>query len=254
MTFRAVTPKHPTSANPTRQPRPWVLVGLGLTLVVGGALALSAAATQTSGFGVVPKGAVEAKQELDKVKKERRVEHKGRRLLDELLPTDEVLEVIDWQPSGTPALPPEGRSAIEMLTIDRPLVATVKVRSLTGAFSPDGKWVETIVTADVERVEKNATTLLNLEGGQLVFATPYGELTIGKQKIRSVRADIAKYEIGRSYLVFLMQRGSEWFVSPTNSALVDGAALVPLSPAGSIFSSDKHAVLNEIAAYSLVRK
>src|SRR5688500_19670453 len=89
-------------------------VGVRLIVLLAAALAGSAAIQRSSAFGVLPTKVIEAKQKRET--KTRKGDRKpGRPITEELLPTDEVRQVEEWQPPGVPPRPPQGRSRLQQM-------------------------------------------------------------------------------------------------------------------------------------------
>jgi hypothetical protein len=225
-------------------------VGVGLIVLLGVVVSASAAIQKSSGFGVLPTQVIEAKQ------KTRKVDRKpGRPITEELLPTDEVLQVEEWQPPGVPPRPPQGRSRLQQMTIEASAVFVVTVDSVTGTLSLEGDWIDSSVVAAVSQVLKNSDPPAQ-SGHLLTFGATGGEIAIGSQKIRATLKDNHPFEPGRSYLVFLREEGKQLWAYSAEVALIDGTELVPLSPEGRFKfpSNDKDAVLDEIIKHVPARK
>ena len=226
-------------------------VGVPLIVLLGAVLATSGSVQKSSGsgFGIVPTQAIEAKQKLET--KTRKVDRqRGRPITDVLQPTDEVVEIVEWQPAGVPPLPPQGRTQLQQMTFEASAVFVVTVDSVTGTVSPEGDWIESSVVAAVSEVLKNSEPP-SQPGHLLTFGATGGEIAIGSQKIRASLPESVPFKTGRSYLVFLPERGNELWVYPAEAAVIEGTKLVPLSPEGqrNFLYGDKHHVLKQIAAF-----
>lgn len=221
----------------SKPPRNFLLVCLALLLasIANGAsgLARSSNSQTRSGFGVRPT-IPPSQQGEKKVRREPagQSQHSAKRLLDELRPDDEVLEVIDWQPAPSLEPPPPGETPLSMLAKESEVVALVTVVGTSGRMRPDGRWIRTQVNARIDQLLKPSTSLESRDA--IEFLTPGGAVnfkgTSGKeQEVRTVRQGDRAFVVGRSYLIFALRIGSTWMVARQNAAEVNGDRLTPLS-------------------------
>jgi hypothetical protein len=145
---------------------------------------------------------------LRQVESVRRVaRERGRRLETLLRPTDDVLEVIDEQPYGTPPPPPppgypgHGKPELQRQVEGAPLVALVHVERLEGAPTEGGDWVRTTAHCTISHLYKAIQELRAGEGG-IRLTTLGGEVHIGRQRIRARHHSASALAIGADYLVF----------------------------------------------------
>ena len=147
-------------------------------------------------------------------------------ILSLLAPDDVVLTVIESTLVGaTPGLPP-GTELIELMTKSSQYVALVTVSSLNARLSGDAKWVEThVVMRPVEVFKPIGATGDAAVNGMIRG----GELTVGPQTVRALRAGSSPLRTGQTYLIFVeTQSGNFMRLNPINVFSVDGSVLTPL--------------------------
>lgn len=134
---------------------------------------------------------------------------RGRRLETLLRPPDDVLEVIDEQPYGTPPPPPppgypdHGKPELQRQVEDAPLIALVRVERLEGALTRSGDWVQTTAHCTTSHLYKTIPELPAGEAG-ISLTTLGGEVRIGRQRVRARHHSATFLTIGADYLVFAL--------------------------------------------------
>lgn len=170
-------------------------------LVAGGVLAGSA--------GAEPRAERYARGNVVRhVESVRRVaRERGRRLETLLRPTDDVVEVIDEQPYGTPPPPPppgypgHGKPELQRRVEGVPFIALVRVEKLTGATTQGGDWVRTTAHCTISHLYKANPELRAGDVG-VNLMTVGGEVRFGHQSVRVRHHSASFLSIGVEYLVF----------------------------------------------------
>jgi len=132
---------------------------------------------------------------------------RGRRLETLLRSTDDVVEVIDEQPYGTPPPPPppgypgHGKPELQRRVEGAPFIAMVRVERLAGAPTQDGDWVRTTANCSISHLYKASPELRPGDAG-VSLMTVGGEVRFGRQRIRARHHSASFLAIGVEYLVF----------------------------------------------------
>lgn len=137
-----------------------------------------------------------------------------------LLPTDEILEVLDQQPYGLapppppPGYPGHGKPEIQRRIDQSSLVALIKVKWQEGQLTVAGDWVRSIVRAEVVHLYKALPSTNVATGDEVTLTAPGGEVQIGHQWIRARHKQAMLLEDGRTYLVFGLPLSWSWTREP----------------------------------------
>lgn len=203
---------------------------LALAVLMG--FVVLSAAPGRQGFGVPPSPPQPPDSRVRKAERE-----PGKRLVDMLRPEDDVVEVEEWRPSGTPVPPPPGVSAAQVLARQVQAVAIVEVESVAGELSSDGQWVNSKVKAIVVDPLKSGSSLPLSPGQSIEFVSPNGEVNVGRQTLRARFKGSQFFQVGSRYLVYVRQPNG-LFVSVSEAALVKDDEVEPMSvDAREIFTS-----------------
>jgi len=221
-------------------------------------LGLSASNRQASGFGVVPRGAIDASQQIEarKGRPPRLVGYvPGQRLLEVLQPNDDVVEVVDWYPPASVPEPEAGRSRLEELVKEAPFAYIVSAESVSGRVSTTGDWIFATIAGRVAQVLKKSDTAVKV-GETVTFDTPGGEVRIGGQTIRAMKKGTLPFEVGRSYLIFLRFRDGQLFAYPDEVAVLDDTKVGALSVAGqdTFKALELGTVLDRISSFLSIKR
>lgn len=158
----------------------------------------------------------------------------NRRPIDsEVTSADEIIEIVDRQPMGTPPPPPEGQSPFDFAVRQAVAVAVVEVRSVVGELTSDRRWINSSVRALVTRLLKRPADETLSEGGEVVFTSPGGEVVIEKDRnkvtVRAGRIGDLPFLPGHSYVVPLGTYNGTWWVKRYDSAEIWEDRIRPLS-------------------------
>ena len=186
---------------------------------------------------------------------------RGRRLERLLRPPDDVVEVVDEQPYGTPPPPPppgypgHGKPELQRRVERAPFIALVRVERLEGAPTQDGDWVRTTAYCTISHLYKAIPELRVGERGVSLTALG-GEVRIGRQRVRARHHSASFLAIGAEYLVFALSvdggtQGASGAVDTGTWYRVEGNDLV------SVATGDRQEaarMLADIASYATVER
>ena len=210
--------------------------GLLVSYLIG--TTLMAGQPQVSGFGVSSK--TEERQTGQRSVKLK----KGKSLVDELRPNDETLILVDEDPPGLPPPPappgsPDfGKTTLQLKAEASRAVIEVEVISVSSSLNPAKTEITSTVTGEIHTVIAGSVdTPLNI-GQQVNILTLGNEITLGRQKIKTVRSGMLRdIEIGRRYLVFITKspKTQPLLEAPISDwLLVNGDRVQPLTGPGAL--------------------
>lgn len=142
-----------------------------------------------------------------------------------LTATDIELRVIEPYPIGATSGPPPGEHVLEVMTRASQYVALVKVSVMKSHLTSDGTWIDADATLSPLKILKSVGLR---QAGPLTVRMRGGDLIVGRQLIRAMRAGVSQMREGETYLVFVEQTTGRPVLEPINVFHAAGAALIPL--------------------------
>lgn len=131
----------------------------------------------------------------------RRAISDNRPLVEQIRPTDDhlLLELLDSGPLVVTGLPGE---LLPTMTDLSDTVLIIRVEGMKSELTERRNWIQSLVSARVERVVKPTSRRSLSQGDRITFSTRGGIMQIGRTTVEAVLSWAIPYEAGKRYLVF----------------------------------------------------